>query len=79
MCLACICVCVPYLHEHDEAHEEGKEADAQEEQLPAVLPAEHGWVHVDDCRNQALHAHKLFRGKEEKVKIRETSSRQTYR
>lgn len=58
---ASVCVCVPYLHEHDEAHEEGEEADAEEEQLPAVLPAEHGRVHVDDRRDQALHAHKLAR------------------
>lgn len=58
---ASVSVCVPYLHEHDEAHEEGEEADAEEEQLPAVLPAEHGRVHVDDRRDQALHTHKLAR------------------
>lgn len=57
-------MCVPYLHEHDEAHEEGEEADAEEEQLPAVLPAEHSRVHVDDRRDQALHAHKLARERE---------------
>lgn len=77
---ASVCVCVPYLHEHDEAHEEGEEADAEEEQLPAVLPAEHGWVHVDDRRDQALHTHKLAReGKWEMAKIRETSLKYTDR
>lgn len=53
-------ISVPYLHEHDEAHEEGEEADTKKKQLSAVLPAEHGWVHVDDRCDQALHTHKLI-------------------
>lgn len=70
-----ISVCVPYLHEHDEAHKEGEEADTEKEQLSAVLPAEHSWVHVDDCCDQALYTHKLSREREEMAKIRETIAR----
>lgn len=53
--------CDPYLHQHDEAHEEGEEGDGQQEELPAVFASEHGGVHVDYRRHEALDAHKLTR------------------
>lgn len=49
----------PYLHQHDEPHEEGEEDDGQQEELPTVFTAEHSGVHVDYCRHKTLNTHKL--------------------
>lgn len=56
----CVAVCKPYLRQHDEAHEEGEEADPEEEELPAVFTPEQSGMHVDYRRHQALNAHKLM-------------------
>lgn len=61
----CVCVrvvpeCHPYLHQHDEAHEEGEEGYSQQEELPAVFTAEHGRVHVDYGCHKAFDTHKLM-------------------
>lgn len=69
-----VCVvpeCDPYLHQHDEAHEEGEKADSQQEELPAVFTSEHSRVHVHHRRHEALDTHKLT-GDERKSKMNET-------
>lgn len=52
--------CHPYLHQHDEAHEEGEEGYSQQEELPAVFTAEHGGVHVDYGCHKAFDTHELM-------------------
>ena len=49
----------PHLCEHDQPDEEGGDRHPQNEDLPAVLLAEHTGIHVHQCRHQAFHTHEL--------------------
>lgn len=49
----------PHLCEHDQPDEEGGDRYPQNEDLPAVLLAEHTGIHVHQRRHQAFHTHEL--------------------